>query len=1741
VISVGGLLLFGYNVYIGLRTQTDVKDVFSLHKFAETEEGFDLSEVPAEEGVGGFLADPTFVRQFTELYQYYKEAHLKQIRRTDSKLLAIFQVGSNADDLRVFRWAYDGKRPPKYMDDRGERDHVIPPQHDFEWIETTREHHVTGRHPHVSIEDKVFVETVGGDLTIKIEDNTDDGFGIYREDVIDASQSLDDGQISYAKVGTLILLKVLPYREEQWRYFVFNTRTETVTRIDAIGEACIQLPEDHGLIFPGGYYLQDGQQKLFAGDAADLKFLQAIKSPNGEDVLYVFFEHIEGRYVLLPYNLIRKEVANPIHCHGTSTFDDGKMAVFRSTSEEPERVHTMQIWQTPFTSVEFAAAAPTDGSFLAKVGNAELVRGISDALSIQRMTAHDDPNRHTYEDLIGATTRALDAYYWLENEEVGNLAALVKEVRRTAESIVDEYDKVLAIRKRASESLVEARERQHEITRKIRPEDLTSVELYMQALTSLRTQRGHLISLREMRYMDLSAVDGLEKEVVEAFDEVSGHCVDFLLSEEAFAPLSEQIDVLLGDIDTVEKATEIEPLDERLSAITEGLDLLSEIAGGLQQADATARTRILESISEVFAQLNRVRATLENKRKSLLGAEGRAEFAAQFKLLAQGVDSALARSDTPEECDDQLSRLMVQLEEIEGRFSEFDEFLTDLATKREEIYDAFSARKQTLMEERQRRAQNLMSAGERILGGAERRARTFKDTDQLNAYFASDPMLVKLRSMIEQLNELGDSVKADELSSRLKAARQNALRIMRDKSELFEDGANVIKLGKHRFSVNTQQLELTMVPRQDDNGQPGVAFHLTGTNYYEQVSAPEFLQMRDLWEQSLVSESKTVSRSEYLAAEVLAAAEKGDGELTLDLLNAAQLGNSGGLLERVRGFAADRYDEGYERGIHDSDAAAILDKLLTLRATAGLLRFPSHARALAALFWYRGIDEQNKARFMRRAGSLAKLRGSFGQTGAIDELAEQLAGAIAAFIKESGIDQFAEDEAALSGAYLCEELCRQQAVAALGPGGRVRFTTSTDAAHIVESLTAELERMGSRAQLRDDLELLADKPQEAVSLAMAWIDAYLKKQQAAKEDAHMPSHLRAEAAVLLLTGDGLEREMSAAAAEAVVEGLLGQHANIVDGKLEMRLDEFTDRLGHFRRVTVPRYRRYRKLRQKLIEEERERLRLEEFKPRVLTSFVRNKLISEVYLPVFGDNLAKQLGTVGDSKRTDLMGLLLLVSPPGYGKTTLMEYLSSQLGLVFMKVNGPSLGHSVVSLDPSEAPNATARQEVEKINLALEMGNNVMLYLDDIQHTNPELLQKFISLCDGQRRIEGVWKGKTQTYDLRGRKFCMVMAGNPYTESGEKFQIPDMLSNRADTYNLGDILEGKYDTFALSYLENSITSNPTLAPMASRSHDDIYLFVRMAQGEQVPTTDLSHPYSGAEVSEIVAVLSHMFKVQNLLLQVNQTYISSAAQDDAYRTEPKFQLQGSYRNMNKLAEKVVPAMNEKELQALIGDHYNQEAQTLTTGAESNLLKLGELRGTLDQEQAARWHEIKDGFQRKLRLGGSEEDPAVRVVSQLGDISDRLNGIQTQVQLAAKQQIDEARRQAELDAAEAERDDPMSDALSKLGVGMARFGAAFTEMQSSLTKLQNPHVELKIDAQLPTSIADMLDHQVALVERILTPLVNTVTRSLEEGDSIRLQVVALIDDLKRIEQRLKQLTPEQHAEMKRLGIDPRNAPKG
>src|SRR5699024_12737481 len=97
-----------------------------------------------------------------------------------------------------------------------------------------------------------------------------------------------------------------------------------------------------------------------------------------------------------------------------------------------------------------------------------------------------------------------------------------------------------------------------------------------------------------------------------------------------------------------------------------------------------------------------------------------------------------------------------------------------------------------------------------------------------------------------------------------------------------------------------------------------------------------------------------------------------------------------------------------------------------------------------------------------------------------------------------------------------------------------------------------------------------------------------------------------------------------------------------------------------------------------------------------------------------------------------------------------------------------------------------------------------------------------------------------TQELRGTRVAVCKSGNPCTEQGKRFRIPDMLANRADVYNLGDVLSGKEELFALSYIENALTSNPTLAPLSGRDRDDVHIFLRMARGDAAVGTDQLRP-------------------------------------------------------------------------------------------------------------------------------------------------------------------------------------------------------------------------------------------------------------------------------------------------------------
>ncbi|MBK1881097.1 DNA repair ATPase [Luteolibacter pohnpeiensis] len=1565
IIGLGNdLYLLGFNIQFGLKQTMELEDVFALYRL-EPEGTF--HPVP----LGEVLTDKGFVEDFNTLFRYYREAVFIKFMVIGPHLHMKMRIGKTENDFKTFKWLLNGDGSMEYQGNRSDHECRFPETTEFQWTRAHRDMHRSGEHPHISIEDRVFVETVGGDLTVKIEDNTKTGEGIYAEPVTDSDQTLDDAEIHYAIIGSLIVLRVLPYREELHRYLVFNEKTKAVHRLDGIGESCVLLPEDQGLLFANGYILATGEVKTFETGLSKLRFERRLLAGNGEDTLFVFYQQASGHYVLLSYNVIAQQVETPMVCNGFAIAADGRMVQFKAP-DQPQKHHALQLWQTPYAG-DSAVAVPEEKreSLLFKVGNANLVHGMAEAREILILFGKGDTYANVYLDLVKRSREVLDTYFWLNQEETKNLAEPLQEINAAANSAIEEFDKVQRLRQATAARSNEVRAITEKLLKAVRITSPDDIRGFVRNLADLRMRRGEIIGLRELRYVDLQFVESLDQQVTKATDEVSKQTADFLMRDEALDPYRKAIEEQHAILKQITKTTEADEVAKALDQAGSELELLIDIVGNLRIEDPTQTTAIIENISALYATLNGIRAELKSKRRELAQSEGVAQFGAQMKLLGQAVVNFIDLCDTPEKCDEYLTKVMVQVEELEGRFADFDEYVDQLSRKREEVYEAFEGRKQSLLEQRGRRAGNLMKSAERILSGVKNRADSQEDLDAINGYFAGDLMVSKLRDIISELRDLGDTVKSDDLQTRLKTLQSDAIRQLRDRKELFAGGKDVLQFGKHRFSVNTQELALSIVPHEE-----GMAYHLSGTGFFEPVTDERFLATREVWDQQLISENRQVYRVEWLIHRML------------------QDGNQGNDLEAVHAFMSARYAEGYTKGVHDEDAVKLLTAIRPIHDALGLLKFGPRVRTLAMLFWEVFKDTQEGSRLAPMIASHGAMRRAFGTAPTPNHpMQAALQRQLSAFLTDSaaasqiaGIGEHAEPVsfAAEAAGYLFEQLAE---------GGA--FAASAEAAATTAEFKLAMDQRGAVAEMNKVLTAFEKDAERRFLVIFDWMAGQLKS-AAIQETQHGTSPLSwvAEAAAHWLRGGIQQLGVIEVVSKIHVSGLRGQHPMIGDGGVyETDYHAFRDRLMKFERHDLPAFEACAGLKQQLTEEKRESLKLDEFKPRVMSSFVRNQLINEVYLPLIGDNLAKQIGTAGVDTRTDRSGLLLLVSPPGYGKTTIMEYVANRLGLTFMKINGPALGHGVVSLDPTEAPNLSAREEVDKLNLALEMGDNVMIYVDDIQHTNPEFLQRFISLCDGQRKMEGVWRGKARTYDLRGKKVAVVMAGNPYTEGGAKFKIPDMLANRADTYNLGDILGGHLEAFKASYIENSLTSNKVMAKLASRHQEDIYTVMKIAATGSQEGIDFKGNYAPAEIEEMVKVTRHLFEIRDTILQVNQEYIRSAAQEDAYRTEPPFKLQGSYRNMNRIAEKILPLMTLAEVRSLILDHYQNESQTLTQGAEANLLKFKEFEGIANEKEIARWTDIKKEFMKRRLLGGSgENDPVARVVAQLSAFQDGLDSIRT-----------------------------------------------------------------------------------------------------------------------------------------------------
>ena len=84
MVPVGQRFIFGYNVHLGLKSETDLSDVFAVFRF----EGGEFHEEPLT-----LLQQSQFESDFKQVYKYYKSAQFAKFQVIGPHLFMIFRVG----------------------------------------------------------------------------------------------------------------------------------------------------------------------------------------------------------------------------------------------------------------------------------------------------------------------------------------------------------------------------------------------------------------------------------------------------------------------------------------------------------------------------------------------------------------------------------------------------------------------------------------------------------------------------------------------------------------------------------------------------------------------------------------------------------------------------------------------------------------------------------------------------------------------------------------------------------------------------------------------------------------------------------------------------------------------------------------------------------------------------------------------------------------------------------------------------------------------------------------------------------------------------------------------------------------------------------------------------------------------------------------------------------------------------------------------------------------------------------------------------------------------------------------------------------------------------------------------------------------------------------------------------------------------------------------------------------------
>src|SRR5690606_9986298 len=557
-----------------------------------------------------------------------------------------------------------------------------------------------------------------------------------------------------------------------------------------------------------------GTYKVFDNSLEGVSFLRRIVSPNGEDFLYIFTQSETNTYILMSYNIIQQSVETPIICNGFTVFDDGSLIYFR-TEADATRHHQVQIWETPYMAVLQENMDRRDDPVY-KVGNKQIVQAMAEVQEVIQLVNKEDSYEGLYEDILRKTNAILDSYFWLKDPALKNFGAPLQQISEVANTAIDEFVKVQALRKHALNVVEQTEQKLENLLFSINSTTIETLDQLVHLLADARKLQGEIIDLKNVKYTDEAQIEVLKENIEKIADELSEKTVTFLLKDEALLSYEQRVLDQKQKVEQITKAFDAKEVEQSNRDISSELELLIDILNSLKIEDATQTTKIIEKISLIFSSLNEVRAQLTRKLSTLRSKEAVAEFSAQLTLLEQSVSNYLELSTSADKVDEYYTKVVVQLEELDSKFSEFDDFALKIADKRDEIIKALNARREQIVEQLNKRSSSLEQIGLRVMKNIDNKSQTLSSREEILRFYASDLMINKIRELISELKALSDVSKAENLENLLKKSQEDALRVLRDKTELYVDGDNIIALGKHKFAVNRQQLSLTLLRRNEE-------------------------------------------------------------------------------------------------------------------------------------------------------------------------------------------------------------------------------------------------------------------------------------------------------------------------------------------------------------------------------------------------------------------------------------------------------------------------------------------------------------------------------------------------------------------------------------------------------------------------------------------------------------------------------------------------------------------------------------------------------------------------------------------------------------------------------------------------------------------------------------------------------------------------------------------------------------